>query len=134
MRSGRITLAREALAHGVPVRLRVFGSSMSPTLIGGTQVEIRPLTAAPLPGDIVAWTRLSRLVVHRVVRVEPSGSVVTRGDACCDPDPTCPPEALLGRVVLPSGKPPRRSFSIRARDWIERLLRWSESRLTKRGR
>lgn len=121
MSASRIDVAREALSRGVPVRMHVFGSSMAPALVDGAQVEIRPLLAPPLPGEVVAWARLDRLVVHRVVRVEADGHVVTRGDARSDADPPCAPSDLLGRVVLPCGKRPRRTLSSRARAWLGRL-------------
>ena len=62
--TGAIALAREALARGVPVRLRVFGASMTPTLASGTAIEIHPvLGAPPRSGEVIAWVRGERLVV-----------------------------------------------------------------------
>ncbi len=121
----RVEIAREALARGVPVRVRVYGASMAPSLVDGVQVEIRPLAGPPLPGEVVAWERGGRLVVHRVVSVDSEGRVVTQGDARAVLDPPCPRSAVLGRVVLPSGKRPRRSL-IPA--WARRLLAYASSR------
>jgi hypothetical protein len=116
------SLAREALARGVPARLRVFGRSMTPALRGGTRIEIRPLTRGPRLGDVVACERGGRLVVHRVVGVQGS-RIITQGDALSAPDPAWSIAEVLGLVFLPENGTPRSlPFRRRLRRALRRLL------------
>lgn len=61
--------------------LAVSGESMVPALVHGDLVLVRR-GAAATTGDIALVRRAGHgPVLHRVVREEPDGSVVTRGDA-----------------------------------------------------
>jgi hypothetical protein len=88
----------------LPVRLRVHGESMLPTLWPGDVVEIASCSLEDVrPGAIVLALRDGRLFLHRLVATQPNGFVL-RGDSMPGPDPLFPPEALLGRLVSCAGK------------------------------
>jgi signal peptidase len=77
----------------------IAGGSMEPTLSRGDLViaaSWEPVGA----GDVVLFEDGGALVVHRVVRVLPTGDVITRGDAnpVADLEPVAV-EAIRGRVV-----------------------------------
>lgn len=75
-------LLRGLLEDGLPVELRVTGSSMSPFVRSGDVIVLSPRPASAIRlGDVVAFLRgEARLVVHRVVRRRRDG-FLTRGDA-----------------------------------------------------
>ena len=112
------SLVRERLRRGGTVLDRTRGGSMRPFLPTGTELEVAPLTAPLLPGDIVLVAFGERLVAHRLLRTPtPEGRpALTKGDACRRPDPPVAAERLLGRAIRvrrPSGA------------WIDlRLGRW----------
>jgi hypothetical protein len=87
------------------VRLRVYGESMLPTLWPGDVVEIAPCSIDEArPGEIVLALRDGRLFLHRLVsHCGPDGFLLC-GDSTPGPDPLFPPEAMLGRLVRPSGE------------------------------
>ena len=81
------------------VRFRVTGASMMPSVWPDDIVEIRRCDPADLePAQIVLYRRMGRLVVHRIIRVEPD-FLVTRGDAVSDEDSPIRKADVLGRVV-----------------------------------
>jgi hypothetical protein len=88
---------------GAPVRLRVAGISMLPTLWPGDWVSLLPARAADLrPGDVIAFTRDGRVIVHRVVS-QAQGATgpawITRGDGQNHADLPMLPAELLGIVT-----------------------------------
>jgi signal peptidase I len=89
------------------------GTSMVPTLHPGDLVVSRPADPADLHvGDLVVFQHGRKLVVHRLVSIEPAGKgvadengrqrwlLVTRGAALKTNDPPVPGEAIAGRVAL----------------------------------
>ncbi|HOT89973.1 MAG TPA: hypothetical protein PLJ78_01310 [Anaerolineae bacterium] len=79
-----------------PLRLRVRGRSMRPTLRPGDEVLIQPVTADALaPGD---WVALRGGFLHRYLG-RYDGYIVTKGDGHKVFDPPWPSEAVLGRVT-----------------------------------
>jgi signal peptidase I len=88
----------------------VMSGSMSPTIATGDVVVLRHLGRAPRLGDIVAVTvpEAARArygyppeVIHRVVRIGPTGDVTTKGDARPRPDPfSVRRSAIRGEVVV----------------------------------
>lgn len=91
---------------GLPLRIRVAGSSMEPTLREGDRVVSRAGGRPVAPGDVVVARRPDRpglLVVKRVVRREPDGWWL-EGDNPAESDDsrlfgTVPDRLVLARVV-----------------------------------
>jgi len=92
-------LARDALADGQTLRLRVVSGSMRPLLRRGDEVFVSPVApAALLPGDLVVRAAPDGgFVVHRLMARQ-AGMLVTRGDGLPRPDPPWPADQLAGRV------------------------------------
>ncbi len=119
-------LAREQLALGRPVRVRVRGGSMWPALRDGQVVLVGPATFQTLRvGDVVLYRRGETLVLHRVVR-RAGGVVWVQGDARPCPDGPLAPGALVGRV------PRRLGDGLRGRLVPWRGRAWRAMRLGKR--
>lgn len=82
-----------------PLRLRVRGRSMLPTLRPGDEVVVHPVTAEALePGDWVVVRNAQGAFLHRYLGRR-DGGVVTKGDSHRALDPLWPSDAVLGRVV-----------------------------------
>jgi Peptidase S24-like len=99
----KLGLAAEILrCHGT-VRLKVWGTSMLPSVWPGDLLTIQSAAYDEAgPGDIVLVLRDKRFFVHRLVerRLDPDCiSWVTRGDAMPHCDPPAAASELLGRVV-----------------------------------
>jgi signal peptidase I len=101
-------LAEEVVRTFGEVRLRVFGTSMVPSILPGDLVSIRQASLNEIsPGEVVLFLRKGRLFVHRVVDlriVATAGSagescLITRGDRLRHSDPPVSGAELLGRVV-----------------------------------
>ena len=95
----KIELAASVLRSGGSVRLRVFGTSMLPSLWPGDLVAVE--NNAPtkfVPGDIVLLLRDRRFLAHRLL-AQPGTQWITRGDAMPQNDPPAQAGDLLGRVV-----------------------------------
>jgi len=101
-------LAEEIVRAFGEVRLRVFGTSMAPSILPGDLILIRRASLQEIsPGDVVLFLQKGRLFVHRVVdrkvaatagRPEES-CLITRGDRLRHEDPPVSSSELLGRVV-----------------------------------
>jgi len=87
------------LRRGSPVRATVRGTSMWPTLSPGDRVRVDPVPPGwrPRPGDVVAATGPSGIVVHRVISAS-DGRVVTWGDNAAMADEPIGTEKIVGRV------------------------------------
>lgn len=82
-----------------PMRLRVRGRSMLPTLRPGDEVVVHPVTVEALTsGDWVVVRGAQGAFLHRYLG-QRHGRVLTKGDGHMGLDPAWPPEAVLGRVV-----------------------------------
>lgn len=87
------------LAFSGYVPVAVVSGSMRPTIDVGDLVIIKR-TADVSVGDVVAYWAEGVLILHRVVEVDPSGRLVTKGDALPLPDPwLVPREAVVGKAV-----------------------------------
>jgi signal peptidase I len=101
-------LAEEVIRAFGEVRLRVFGTSMVPSILPGDLVLIQRASLDTIsPGEVVLFLQKGRLFVHRVVdrkgaatsgRPEDS-CLITRGDRLRHEDPPVSSHELLGRVV-----------------------------------
>jgi signal peptidase I len=101
-------LAEEVVRNFGEVRLRVFGTSMVPSILPGDFVSIHRASLRDISrGEVVLFLRKGRFFVHRVVdrRVlalagSPEEScLITRGDHLRHDDPPVSTPELLGRVV-----------------------------------
>lgn len=82
-----------------PLRLRVRGRSMLPTLHPGDEVLVHPVTAEALvPGDWVVVRGAQGVFLHRYLG-QRRGRILTKGDGHLGFDPPWPPDAVVGRVV-----------------------------------
>jgi hypothetical protein len=101
---------------GREVTTQFGGTSMLPTIPPGVDVVLQ-CPASPKVGDIIAYVRADRLVVHRVVTLSDTlGWVLTCGDAEVVPDPPITdPTSVIGTVtkvrrdgtlVIPPPAPP----------------------------
>lgn len=94
-------LAADALRTSGRLRLQVTGWSMLPALRPGDVLVIERAGREEISkGDIVLLLRDRRLVVHRVVDINPAGAdLVTRGDSMPLPDRPARSHQCLGKVV-----------------------------------
>jgi signal peptidase I len=101
-------LTGEVVSTFGEVRLRVFGTSMVPSILPGDLVSIHRASLNDIsPGEVVLYLREGRLFVHRVVdrKVAPTAGnpeescLITRGDRLRHDDPPISSTELLGRVV-----------------------------------
>jgi signal peptidase I len=85
------------------VRLRVFGTSMVPSILPGDMISVQRAKLVEISaGEIVMYLRDGRLFVHRVVARAGSHDdlrLITRGDRLCYDDPLVSSSELLGRVT-----------------------------------
>jgi signal peptidase I len=96
-------LAGEIVRTFGEVRLRVFGTSMVPSILPGDLISVQRAAVSEISsGDIVLYSREGRLFAHRVVgcagRAEQS-HLITRGDRLRYNDPPVSSSELLGRVI-----------------------------------
>jgi signal peptidase I len=101
-------LTEEVIRNFGEVRLRVFGTSMVPSILPGDLVLIQRANLNEISqGEIVLFLRAGRLFVHRVIN--PAGAatadgfaepcLITRGDRLRQDDGPVSSSELLGRVV-----------------------------------
>ena len=97
------------------VRLRVFGTSMVPSMHPGDLISVQRAGVSEISsGEIVLYSREGRMFVHRVVdrgvvpctgspeqpfAVQGEPLLITRGDRLCHNDPPVSSSELLGRVT-----------------------------------
>lgn len=117
--AGWIELARSHLRAGRPLRVRAEGGSMAPFLRAGRTVWVRPCAGEVLRrGDVVLYEAGSRLVLHRLRRVE-GGWLLPAGDAHRRADGWVRREAVLGRVERRRGD----ALIARLGPWLARAAR-----------
>lgn len=101
-------LAEEVVRNFGELRLRVFGTSMVPSILPGDLVFIHRANLNEIsPGEIVLFLQNGRLFVHRVVNRKVAGTpgggeepcLITRGDRLRHDDPPVSSSELLGRVI-----------------------------------
>ena len=96
-------LAGEVVRKFGEVRLRVFGTSMVPSVLPGDLISVQSTDISEVStGEIVLYSREGRLFAHRVVgragsREDPR--LITRGDRLSHNDPPVSSSELLGRVT-----------------------------------
>jgi signal peptidase I len=101
-------LAEEVVRTFGEVRLRVFGTSMVPSILPGDLVSIHRASMNDVsPGEVVLFLQKGRLFVHRVVDRKAAATADNRGESCLmtrgdrlrHDDPPVSSSELLGRVV-----------------------------------
>ena len=96
-------LAGEIVRTFGGVRLRVFGTSMVPSIFPGDLISVQRVDLSEIStGEIVLYSRDGRLFVHRVVARAGSQDdprLITRGDRLSYNDPLVSSSELLGRVT-----------------------------------
>lgn len=93
----------EAVIRGFgEVRVRVFGTSMVPSILPGSLISVQRVDISEISnGEIVLYSRDGRFFVHRVVArtcVNEQPALITRGDRLGYDDPPVTSTELLGRV------------------------------------
>ena len=85
------------------VRLRVFGTSMVPSIHPGDLVTVQRAGLSEISsGEIVLYSREGRMFVHRVAECGNNSDgpfLITRGDRLRQNDPPVSTAELLGRVT-----------------------------------
>jgi hypothetical protein len=101
--------AIERLRAGRSTTLTASGTSMRPFLFAGERVVVRPCAAGALrPGDLVAFERSGRVVLHRVIAIPPGAPrVLEKGDGLKRATAVSAPD-VLGRVAAILGPAPAR--------------------------
>ncbi|MGH9681443.1 MAG: hypothetical protein ACRD4Y_15965, partial [Candidatus Acidiferrales bacterium] len=110
-------LASEVARTYGELRLRVFGTSMAPSLLPGDLISVRRAQISEISiGDVILYSRNARLFAHRVIaRTRNSGQpcLITRGDRLRQDDPQVSSAELLGRVVSVERGLRQVNFSVR---------------------
>jgi hypothetical protein len=138
-------LAGEIVRTFGEVRLRVFGTSMVPSVLPGDVISVRRTGISEISsGEIVLYSRDGRLFAHRVVACTETGVghaaseterlLVTRGDRLGYDDPPVSTSELLGRAnfIQRSGGEcgdSRMRTAVSLGGWrriVARLLRYSD--------
>ncbi len=110
------------LRAGRSTSLRVSGRSMYPFLAPGQDVLLEPCaTEALRPGELVAFERAGRVILHRVLSVHPgTGQVIEKGDNVRQAS-LVEKNEILGRATALVGRRPvelTQSRYIRAGRWL----------------
>src|SRR5579862_270740 len=130
MRTGRQGIASIELACGLTeevvrtfgeVRLRVYGTSMVPSILPGDLISVQHAAVHEIStGEIVMYSRDGRMFVHRVVDLIGGGTdgrLITRGDRLCHNDPPVSSTEMLGRVTSVGRGNFQRRPAIRLNGW-----------------
>jgi len=92
-------LAADVLRSYGKLRLQVNGWSMFPSVRPSDTLIVDQVSRSEVTkGDLVLFIRSRRLFVHRVVAIDASPAILTRGDAMPTPDSPVDAAELLGRV------------------------------------
>src|SRR3979411_594406 len=99
-------LADEVVRRFGTICLRVFGTSMVPSVLPGDLISVQRASVSEIsPGEIVLYMREGRLFAHRVVgytggyQRHDDSYLITRGDRLSHNDPPVSSSELLGRVT-----------------------------------
>jgi hypothetical protein len=90
--------------------MEAIGSSMEPTVPGGSVLCIEPLRGAPAIDELIVFVpdRGELLCCHRVIARDERGHFLTQGDRHSAPDGFARPDQVVGVV---------RSFALGGRDY-----------------
>lgn len=85
------------LLHSMAVP-RIVSSSMAPTIQAGDRLELGPPAALTI-GMIVVFRNDTLLVCHRIIAIDPQGTLSTRGDATQGAGEIVQPGSVIGVVT-----------------------------------
>lgn len=119
--------ARFELSRRRPLRFRMSGTSMRPTIEDGDVVTVEPIDIASVqPQDVVFYVSASGVpLIHRVVAVEERSGctyVVTRADCAELANAPVPLSHILGRVTAVQRHTTGRIVSLRPTPSIFRRI------------
>jgi hypothetical protein len=99
-RDALASVLREHLDREGSIEMEAIGSSMEPTVPGGSLLRIERLTSSPVVDELVAFVPDggALFVCHRVVAVDDRGQVLTQGDRHPRPDGFSAPGRIVGVV------------------------------------
>jgi signal peptidase I len=96
-------LAEDVIRTFGETRLRVFGTSMVPSILPGDLISVRRSASVEISsGEIILYAREGRMFVHRVVGRDggtDDALLITRGDLLRRSDPPVSSSELLGKVI-----------------------------------
>ena len=93
----KLELAAKVLASGHALCLRVFGTSMLPSIWPGDTLSIEPKPEKEIvAGDIVLVARQNRFFIHRLIEKHDS-CWITRGDSLPNNDDPVAPCEVIGQ-------------------------------------
>ena len=93
-------LAETILKQGNCIRFKAKGWSMLPSIRSGDIVAVSPITDGITSGDIILYrSKENTPVVHRVIKKNESGGILTKGDSSLDFDSPITNEQVLGKVI-----------------------------------
>jgi hypothetical protein len=96
-------LAEDVIRTFGEMRLRVFGTSMVPSILPGDLISVRRNAPVEISsGEIILYAREGRMFVHRVVGragAPDDPLLITRGDLLRQSDPPVSSTELLGKVI-----------------------------------
>ena len=113
------------LRAGHSTSLRVSGRSMYPFLAPGQEVLLEPCASVAFrPGELIAFARAGRVILHRVLSVHPDTSqVIEKGDNVRQAS-VVEKHEILGRAAAVLGRRPvdlTQSRYVLAGRWLARL-------------
>ncbi len=125
-----LTALLQTAPDGTELPLTVSGWSMMPFYLHRTTVVLlrRETARPPRRGDAVLFTRPDgALLLHRVLRVRPDGTLTVGGDAQ-DWTETVRPDRILARVVRVIRRPDGRETAVDAGVYRLAVALWSLGR------
>jgi signal peptidase I len=92
------------LSEGKRIRIKAHGYSMYPCIKPGSLILIEPihLKGAPVQGEIIAITRESGLIIHRLVKIVTKNGIrsyIARGDSNAYADNPVGIDKIAGRII-----------------------------------
>jgi signal peptidase I len=109
------------------VRLRVFGSSMTPSILPGDVISIQRTQINEISsGEVILFSQNGRLFAHRVIARAGNPNelrLIARGDRLRHNDPPVSSSELLGRVISVERGGRIIDFSARNSEWMSPVIR-----------